>query len=379
MMQLLLDVAVLVLLAGLILRQPLARARARLAARRFDPTRYGLPSRDELDPSRAGPPLPKSAQLELMALTDAASQGDWRPAAAYLDHAGQDWDERWHRVQLLGEIATENGYWLTQWSQDRPDSGDAATLKAYVLLLTGWAIRGSGLGRDVPAPHMRQFHDHLHAAVETARQAATLAPEDPGPWVVMVTGARGLKYTRAQFRSLWSELTRRAPNHFMGHRQALEYWTPKWHGTDREMLAFGEHAILNCAPGSPVAGIYLYAVAVHIKRQGRLPTPPSARRKRLLADVHRALNQVPEDNPYLPSLRHLLAHRLSHSGMFDQALDQFRRIGPWCGATPWSSSNDPIVAFDTERAIAAANAGRRAEATQGLPENYSTKSREVGS
>jgi hypothetical protein len=24
-----------------------------------------------------------------MALTDAASQGDWRPAAAYLDHAGR--------------------------------------------------------------------------------------------------------------------------------------------------------------------------------------------------------------------------------------------------------------------------------------------------
>ncbi|MDT0470447.1 hypothetical protein RM764_47435, partial [Streptomyces sp. DSM 41699] len=98
MIQLLFDVAVLVLVAGLILRQPLARARAKLAARRFDPTRYGLPSRDELDPSCAGPPPPKSAQLELMALTDAASQGDWRPAAAYLDHAGQDWDERWHRI-----------------------------------------------------------------------------------------------------------------------------------------------------------------------------------------------------------------------------------------------------------------------------------------
>ncbi|MFJ5534460.1 hypothetical protein [Streptomyces sp. NPDC093261] len=96
----------------------------------------------------------------------------------------------------------------------------------------------------------------------------------------------------------------------------------------------------------------------HLQRQGKLPSAPSSRRKGLLADVHRALNQVPEDNPYLPVLRHLLAHRLSHARMFDQALDQFRRIGPWCGATPWTSSNDPIVAFDTERA----NASRRARA-----------------
>ncbi|MER5665510.1 hypothetical protein [Streptomyces mirabilis] len=375
-MQTLPVVAALVLLVSLLFRQPLARARAKLTARRFDPARYGLPSRDELDPGHAGPPPPKSAQLELMALTDAARLGDWRPAAAYLDHAGQDWDERWHRIQLLGEIATENGYWLAQWSRARPDSGDAATLKAHVLLLTGWAIRGSGSAREVPAPHMRQFHDHLRSAVETALQAAALAPEDPGPWVVMVTAARGLKYTHAQFRSLWNELTRRAPHHFMGHRQALEYWTPKWHGTDREMLDFGERAIYNRAPGSPVAGIYLYAVAEHIQRQGKLPSAPSAQRKRLLADVHRALNQVPEDNPFLPLVRHLLAHRLSHAGMFDQALDQFRRIGPWCGAAPWTSSKDPIVAFDTERAIAAANAGRRAKATQGLPENDSVKSRE---
>ncbi|MFJ6543480.1 hypothetical protein ACIQMP_22925 [Streptomyces sp. NPDC091385] len=357
-MQILFVVVVFALLGGLLFRQPLARARAKLAARRFDPARYDLPSRAELDPGRAGPPLPESARQELAALAEAAWAGDWRPAAAYLDRAGRDWDERWHRVELLGGMAAEDGAWLTRWSQERPDSGDAATLSAYVLLHTGWAIRGGGYAREVSAAHMRQFQDHLHAAVETARRAAVFAPRDPGPWVVMVTAARGLKFPHGQFRSLWNELIRRAPHHFMGHRQALEYWTPKWHGTDQEMLAFGERAIHACPPGSPLAGVYLYAVAEHIKRQGKLPTAPSSARKRLLADVHRALNQVPEDNPYLPPLRHVLAHRLSHSGLFDEALDQFRRIGPWCGAEPWNNRKDPVAAFDAERAVAAANSTR---------------------
>ncbi|WP_431677748.1 hypothetical protein [Kitasatospora sp. KL5] len=55
----------------------------------------------------------------------------------------------------------------------------------------------------------------------------------------------------------------------------------------------------------------------------------------------------------LPALRHLLAHYLARAGRHDLALEQFRLIGPWCGAYPWTRTNDPIGAFDTARAISA--------------------------
>ncbi|MFF2043081.1 hypothetical protein ACFVVX_21925 [Kitasatospora sp. NPDC058170] len=322
------------------------------AATGFEPAAYGLVPRDRLNPHRAGPPMSTERIKQSQAVADAAWGGNWRPAAAHVEAAGQDWDERWSRLELLASIAEENDAWLTAWRAADPDSCDAATLEAQRMVHHAWEIRGSGYAPDVPAANMAKFRELLPAAIEAARRATLLAPQDPAPWVVMVTAARGARYKPAQFRPLWAGLAARAPHHYEGHWQAMQYWCAKWFGSDRKMLAFAKRAMDHAPVGSPLPGIYLHALVELEKRNTHHSSLAGELGRQRLRKVAAALAAVPEEDKRLPMLRHLLAYYCGKAGLHTKALEQFRLIGRWCGATPWTAQGDPVAAFDLARGMA---------------------------
>lgn len=324
------------------------------ARRHFDPARYGLPGREELDTSRGGPELPAYEIKAMQAIAAAAYEGDWRPGAEYVEDAGQDWDTRWSRMELLQAIARESDAWVESWRAARPESCDAATLQASRMVHQAWEIRGSGYAREIPADRMARFRAMLPAAIEAAQQAATLAPQNPGPWVVTVTAARGARYTPDQFALLWTELVSRAPHHYEGHWQALQFWCAKWAGSDMQMLAFAERAVDHAPPGSPLAAMYLYALRELETRNGVLQL--AAGQRAMLQKVATSLQTVPADDERLPRLRHLQAYYLVRAGLHDAALQQFRLIGRWMGAEPWASMYGSVQAFDLARAKSARRA-----------------------
>ncbi|MCX2180755.1 DUF4034 domain-containing protein [Streptomyces sp. SKN60] len=294
----------------------------------------------------------------MQAVADAAWGGDWRPAASYVAAAGDDWDARWSRTEVLQEIAGQGDSWVEKWRYAEPENADAATLYASLLLHRAWQIRGSGYADEVLDSDMNRFKAMLPTAMGAAVDASKLDPRNPGPWVVMITAARAMSYSHQQFRTLWEELTARAPHHYSGHWQALQYWCGKWHGSNRLMLAFARRAVDRAPAGSPLAGVYLHALQELDKRGGTGGL--RARRSRaVLARVARSLGQVDPDDEALPRLRHLLAHYLLKAGSHEAALEQFRLIGRWCGASPWTGTGDPVAAFDHARAVAATRAKPR--------------------
>lgn len=329
------------------------RSRAADWARtRFDPAAYGLVPAGLLDSRRPGPPGPPGQRERSQAIADAAWGGDWRPAAAHVGAAGRDWDERWSRLELLAEIAKQDDAWLTQWRITEPDNCDAATLTAQLAVDRAWAIRGTGYAHQVPAQNREKFRQLLPAAIEAARRASLLDPENPGPWVVMVTAARGAQYTHRQFRPLWDGLVARAPHHYTGHRQGLQYRCAKWAGSSPRMMLFARRTLLRAPAGSPLAGIYLHALSELAERTGHIPFHTAWPFRRHLRAVTASLAALPEDSPHLHVLRHLLAHHLNRAGLFTEALEQFRLIGRWCGTSPWRDQGTPMATFDLARGIA---------------------------
>ncbi|MFJ9821688.1 hypothetical protein ACIRU3_41880 [Streptomyces sp. NPDC101151] len=322
----------------------------RRAPASFDAAAYGLAPREALDPRRAGPPTPDRVRKESQALADAAWGGDCQFAAAHIEAAGSNWDERWSRFELLRAIAHEDDAWLTAWREADPGNCDAAALEADLMVHRAWTIRGRGYASEVPAENMAKFRALLPAAIEAAQRAALLAPQNPAPWVVMVTAARGAQYKPDRFQPLWDGLVARAPHHYEGHWQGMQYWCAKWYGSNKQMMAFAERAMDNAPAGSPLAGIYLHALTELEERRSALPSGAAAK-KRLTA-VTDALATARADDDRLPALRHLLAYYLGKAGMYEAALEQFRLIGPWCGAQVWSKYGEPAEAFHAARATA---------------------------
>ncbi|MER7578931.1 hypothetical protein [Kitasatospora sp. NPDC097691] len=324
----------------------------RWARTEYDAPAYGMVPRDRLNPDRAGPPPPPHRRQESRAVADAARAGNWKPAAAYVEAAGQDWDERWSRLELLDSVADRDEGWLKAWRAADPAHCDAAALEAHRMVHAAWAVRGSGYADEVPEADMRAFRAMLPAAIEAAQRAALLDPANPAPWVVMVAAARGARYPHKQFRVLWRGLVERAPFHCVGHWHGMQYWCAKWFGSDKKMLAFAKRAIRAAPAGSPLPGLYLHALG-ELDRRGTLGTTLDGELGRQpLRKVAAALALVPPDDERLPLLRHLLAHYAGRAGLYRVALEQFRAIGPWCGCPPWTDAADPVAAFDNARGTA---------------------------
>ncbi|MER7770752.1 hypothetical protein [Kitasatospora sp. NPDC096140] len=325
----------------------------------FDAPAYGLTPRDRLDPRRAGPPPPPHRRRESQAVADAAWAGNWKPAAAHVEAAGQDWDERWSRLELLDSVADRDEGWLKAWRAADPGNCDAAALEALRMVHAAWAIRGSGYAHEVPEEDMRAFRAMLPAAVGAARRAALLDPANPAPWVVMVSAARGARYTPEQFEELWRGLVERAPFHYAGHWQGLQYWCAKWFGSDKKMLAFAKRAMKDAPAGSPLPGLYLHALH-ELELRGTLGTTLDGELgKQPVRKVAAALAQVRPDDDRLPLLRHRLAYYAGKAGLHGIALEQFRAIGPWCGCPPWTDTDDPALAFHLARGAAVRLSGAR--------------------
>ncbi|WP_158845754.1 hypothetical protein [Streptomyces sp. NRRL WC-3742] len=323
----------------------------------FDAAAYGLAPRERLDSRRSGPPAAPHVRKEQQAVADAAWAGDWRAAAAYVQAAGTDWDERWFRLELLDSIADEDESWVKAWRAGDPGDCDAAALEASRMVSKAWEIRGSKYANEVPEEDMNTFRAMLPAAIEAAKRASLLDPANPAPWVVMLTAARGAQYQPEQFEELWKGLVERAPHHYAGHTQGLQYWCAKWFGTDKKMTAFAEQALDTAPAGSPLAGIYLYGLS-ELEERGTLGSMTSDDRRKRLMQVAASLAQVRPDDHRLAGLRHLLAAYAGQAGLYQLALEQFRAIGPWCGARAWSKGgDDPVVIFEIARAEAVRRSG----------------------
>ncbi|MFF3320161.1 hypothetical protein ACFYV5_32335 [Streptomyces sp. NPDC003035] len=333
------------------------RRTARWVEESFVAAEYGLVPREELDPRRSGPPPAPYRLKEMQAVADAAWEGQWEVAEAYVEAAGKDWDERWSRIELLQQVACEDDAWLDAWRAARPGNCDAATLHAGLMVHRAWEIRGAEYADKVPLDRMNRFRAMLPAAIMEARQAALLDPENPGPWVVMVTAARGAQYDHDEFQPLWDGLVARAPYHYAGHWQGLQYRCAKWFGSDTLMTRFAEQAVRKAPPGSPLAGMHLHALDELVKRSGPSALPTGRAARKLLEEVAASLAWVAPDNERLPALRHLLAHHMMRVKMYAAALEQFRLIGPWCGAEPWREDGNPVVAFEIARGTAAKLSG----------------------
>ncbi|MGW6918483.1 hypothetical protein ACWGB8_32410 [Kitasatospora sp. NPDC054939] len=316
-------------------------ARAGAAKRKGpDPVALGLPAESELDATRIRPDTPEEEAARTAALV-----GDWEPAAALLAAAGTDWNLRYRQVAVLAEWAAEDDAWLKAWRTARPGDADPAVVHADALVQVAWEIRSSKRAQYVTQEQFQGFRRVLVEAAAACEEAAALDPADPSPWVTQLAVSLGLGRSKEEFGTYWAEVVARAPHHYGAHSTALQYWCAKWYGSHEEMTAFAERAAASAPPGSLLTGLRLRAVAERELGEDTyrswMTDEARAAADALLAE----LRDVPADDFRVPAQRHLLAAALTHNRRWAEAVEQFRLVGPYIDAVPWTYTGDPAGVF----------------------------------
>ncbi|MEU2229881.1 hypothetical protein [Streptomyces vietnamensis] len=282
----------------------------------------------------------------------AAALGDPEPAAKLLatTRDAGEWEDRDRYVTRLATFAYNRGDWLTRWVSAAPRDPDALLVTAQLAVRRAW---------ESPARAER-----LRELAPLVQEIAGEAPHDPVPWRLALDHARGAHAGPGVFESLWEQAVRRSPHHYGCHVAALKYLSAQWYGSHRAAFDFAEQAADDAAPGSLVGALPVRAAYDVL----RAPTGPDrfvpiARVDRAVARALALSAEFPAGDPWPAEVRNLLAYVLVERARWEEAWEEFGRIGPYATSFPWgaargaapqdpppssrlrSSTGDPLLRF----------------------------------
>ncbi|MCX4737060.1 hypothetical protein ACK389_32565 [Streptomyces antibioticus] len=319
-----------------------------------DPATYGFARTEELDIRMPGPDHDLLDVLDVVQRTQ-----DYRAAQQLLAGTEIEGELRWQRVQAFAGAAalelrqrpggvseTPGGQWLRVWRTEAPKDPGGAAVHAEFLVQQAWRTS---------TPGTQDFRIIMEEARDACGQAALLAPDDPIPYIVELSVARGLDYSQAEFEQLWLKILDRAPAHMGAHLAALHYWCEKWHGSRAQAYAFAEAAAARAPQGSLLAAMPLFAVFEHLPEVNLVSGFYQS--EVVTKAIHGALFAVHAarpDDPMLAHVRHLLVFFLVRSERWAEAMNQLVHVDGHVGALPWTLSADPAAEFAVYRALAVA-------------------------
>ncbi|GEB53444.1 MULTISPECIES: hypothetical protein [Streptomyces] len=349
-------------------RRRLRKEGAQGLAQAVDPTAgYGFVPPDELDVRLPGP------DRELVeALEETQRTQDWQPVARLLAFTGDEYELRWQRVQsLAGAAAMElararkdghqepseavdtvsfskeprpaDARWLREWRARQPrDHGGA---QVYAQFLVFQALADTSEDRRI----------FLEEARNVARDAASLASEDPTPYLTELVVARHLRYSEAEFDAVWSTVRRLAPHHMGAHLAALAYWTALDSGAKERTDAFAQAAAAQAPEGTLLPALPLFAVYDHLPEVNVVRgLYQSETVRNAIEAAEYAVDQVEDDHPVRPHVLHLLVWFLVRAERYEEAMEALAAVDGHVGAVPWVDEGDPAAAYTAYRALAVA-------------------------
>lgn len=319
-----------------------------------DPADYGFQRQEELDVRVPGPDTDLMDVLDLVQRTQ-----DWHSAGQLLAGTEIHGEVRWQRVQAFAGAAslelqrrpggvseTPGGQWLRVWRAEQPKDAGGAAVHAEFLVQQAW--RSSTSGTD-------EFRITLEEARKACAEAALLSPGDPIPYIIELSIARGLAYSREEFEQLWVKILDRAPAHMGAHLAALHYWCEKWHGSRELAYAFAEAAAARAPSGSLLSALPLFAVYEHLPEVNMVAGfYQSEVVTKAVEGALFAVHSARPDDPMLAHVRHMLTLFLVRGERWGEAMQQLVHIDGHVGALPWTLSQDPAADYAVYRALAVA-------------------------
>jgi hypothetical protein len=317
--------------------------------RTIDPAAYGFVPAAAVSKDFAGPWPDRDVIDGLVAAQD------WHGMSTLIAAHPLASERRFAAIDRLGAAAADDDVWLRQWLREDPKDATALTISATSMVDVAWKIRTGHRAKDVSQEQWDGFFRVLRGIPDICQRASESSPTDPAPWIALLSVGLGLQWSNDEYRALWREISARAPHSYAATNRAWNYWRPRWYGSLELLEEFVEGAIAAAPPGS-----ILTATRIHMLYDEFRPSEDPARaafhhgdRMRQALD-HGLADAAAADPAHfkLPLLRHWLAWELFQSGRHRESIEQFRALGGFAGAPPWTKWNNAAVKFCGTRTAA---------------------------
>ncbi|MEU9113621.1 hypothetical protein AB0D04_18040 [Streptomyces sp. NPDC048483] len=255
-----------------------------------------------------------------------------------IDDAGQDWDRKAHRLEVLAGSAGRALPGI--WREHKPNDQGA-------LLLHAWS--------DVVQARQQGSVGDLSDVRASCRRAAELLPADPIPWTLHLATLRLERRPTRELSPIWREIKARDPWNREAHLQALGYLSPEECGSSVLVLDLLDGLRAEMPPNAPTAALELTAIVRNHQRAvavGGLMALGAAEIWRR-PDVAKALDQAAQDWTTPGFLTHaaavadfnLLAYALLKSTRPTEAATALRATGAVATPWPWNADGEPLERF----------------------------------
>ncbi|MEU3281933.1 hypothetical protein [Streptomyces antibioticus] len=281
--------------------------------------------------------------------------GHWQGLRDLLRSTGADWPSRGHRIRLLAQACASSST-AESWLAAEPRNADALVMRAATETARAFNL-AIAAGRGLPIDPGR-----IDAAVMTCLRAAEAYPEDPTPWISLISVARlyptGVR--RQELARWWDMLYERDPYNVEAHLQILHYYSARWHGTHGLMYDFANDAAAVAPPGSALPILLQYARVEEYRHildteQGK---PSTYLKIRQHWNNDGAVNEVrrtwqrwiaTRQDDHIPpeEIRDLnyLTHAACCARQESMAATLFRLLGKRATSAPWFYTGDPEKQF----------------------------------
>lgn len=146
------------------------------------------------------------------------------------------------------EVTAEN-YWddleakSSGWIKAFPKSPSGYLAHAHILMQHAWMYRGSGWAYQVRSDDWKPFNEHIQKARLVLEKNKEIASKDPQWYVLMIDVATAQNWDMQQFNKLLAEAAAKYPYFYQIYFQAVNYLTPKWHGSKDEIEKFARKVV----------------------------------------------------------------------------------------------------------------------------------------
>jgi hypothetical protein len=286
-------------------------------------------------------------------------QGKWRELADFL-HAQTDLELRDFYIRMLPNHVKGWPSWLDQWVETEPQDPLARLFRASRFIRYAWEARGSGNATSVDSGNWPLFFSRLEAADADLEVAANLAPNDPGPWVLMISTARGRQLDIAEERRRFAEVERRHPFHPLACRQLLQAVAAKWGGSHEMMFELAHSIDLRAPEGAPAHALipeahFEYWLQERDTEKNYWGKPEV--RDDVVAAAQRCFTNA-QHTPHMVIARNTFALAYYFMGFREQAREQFDQVGGVI-TEPWTLFPSPVSMVRKALAVPKNGAGTK--------------------